>query len=148
MFKFLVLEHANTIFVIGILIEAMVFLVSAFEWKSGDSKEYAWERVFLQLAKKDEVGITGDTDFSKESLEVTQSQQIDKIMQSIIAINASVNQLNDATKRLTRSLELMEKNYETMSESTQKYQQQIDTLRSKIADANNKLNTFENYKIQ
>ena len=48
MFKFLGWRQANTIFIIGILVEASVFFISAFDW-GGDTKEYQWERVFPQL---------------------------------------------------------------------------------------------------
>lgn len=147
-FKFLVWEHANTIFTIGIIIEALVFLISAFEWSSGPEESYAWEKVFPQLSNKDSEDTDLDLNLSPEALEGTKSQQMEKIMQSIVSINGSVNQLNEATKKLTRSVEVMEGNYEKMSSSTSKYQQEIDTLSAKIADANKKLNTFDNFNFK
>lgn len=112
-FKFLVWEHANTIFTIGIIIEALVFLISAFEWSSGPEESYAWEKVFPQLSNKDSEDTDLDLNLSPEALEGTKSQQMEK-----------------------------------MSSSTSKYQQEIDTLSAKIADANKKLNTFDNFNFK
>ena len=48
MFKFLGWQFANELFILGLSIEAIVFLISAFERKTED-KEYNWENVFPQL---------------------------------------------------------------------------------------------------
>lgn len=138
MFKFLGLKYANTIFVVGIFIEAIIFLISAFDW-SVEKKEYEWERVFPQL---DEEG--NPTGLISGSIaEGTQQQQIEQIMNTIIALNTSVNELNSATKKHT--VENMDKNYENISQSTQRYQQELDNLRDKIATANSRLQGFDSF---
>ena len=48
MFKFLGWNYANEMFVVGLSIEALVFLVSAFE-RTTEDKEYEWDNVFPQL---------------------------------------------------------------------------------------------------
>lgn len=48
MFKFLGWNYANQMFVVGLSIEALVFLVSAFE-RTTEDKEYEWDNVFPQL---------------------------------------------------------------------------------------------------
>ena len=48
MFKFLGWSFANELFIVGLSIEAVVFLISAFERKE-EEKEYQWENVFPQL---------------------------------------------------------------------------------------------------
>ena len=58
MFKFLGWNYANQMFVVGLSIEALVFLVSAFE-RTTEDKEYEWENVFPQL--DGENGNTPDT---------------------------------------------------------------------------------------
>ncbi|MDB4107320.1 hypothetical protein N8368_03415 [Bacteroidia bacterium] len=139
-FKFLGLRYFNYVFVVGIIIEAMVFLVSAFDW-SGDDKGYEWEKVFPQL---DENGLSDYTS-NQVIAEGTQQQQVQKIMESLVTLNSSVSELNAATQKLTKSLEIMEKNYEIVSESTQKYQTEIDSLRSKISAANSQLKVFDKF---
>ena len=131
MFKFLGLKHAITIFVVGIFIEAIIFLISAFDW-SVEKKDYEWEKVFPQL---DEDG-NPTVPLSSSMLEGTQQQQIEHIMNTIISLNNSVNELNSATRKLTHTVENMEKNYENITQSTQRYQQELDNLRDKLASAN------------
>jgi gliding motility-associated protein GldL len=116
MFKFLGLKYANTIFVAGIFIEAIIFLISAFDW-SVEKKDYEWEKVFPQL---DEDG-NPNVPMSSGMIEGTQQQQIEQIMNTIISLNHSVNELNSATRKLTHTVENMDKNYETISQSTQRY---------------------------
>ncbi len=142
MFKFLGWRYANYIFVFGILVEALVFLVSAF---AGSKKKdnYEWEKVFPQLKSDDEL-----LDISSSMVEGTQQQQIQKIIETIVVLNNSVNELNEATKKLTNSVSTMEKNYENITESTQKYQREIDNLSSKIAHANDSLSELENFNYQ
>ncbi len=51
MFKFVGWDYANELFITGLSIEALVFLVSAFE-RTTDDKEYQWENVFPQLTSE------------------------------------------------------------------------------------------------
>ena len=139
-FKFVGWSHADRIFIVGIVIEAVVFLISAFDW-SGGRTGYQWEKVFPQLGD--------DVDFENaipaNLAEGTQQQQVQRIMETIVSLNSSVNELNSATQKLTSSVEMMEKNYETVTESTRKYQVEIDLLRDKIAAANERLKAFEHF---
>jgi prefoldin subunit 5 len=142
MFKFLGWRHANTIFIVGILVEASVFFISAFDW-GGDTKEYQWERVFPQLDPED-----NSSSISSIALaEGTQQQQIQKIMGTMMTLNLSVTELNNATEKLTKSVSMMEKNYSIVSESTQKYQTEIDNLSNKIARANERLQDFDKFNF-
>lgn len=142
MFKFLGWRYASTIFVVGILVEAVVFLVSAFDW-SEESKSYEWEKVFPQLDNESESNYSTSPDLA----EGTQLHQVQKIMETVITLNASVNELNAATKKLTNSVNMMDKNYEIVSETTQKYQVEMDSLRSKISSANAQLKDFDKFNV-
>jgi hypothetical protein len=140
MFKFIGWRHANTIFIVGILVEAAVFFISAFDW-GGNKKEYDWERVFPQL--EDENGFGNSSNMAMA--EGTQQQQVQKIMETVMTLNSSVSELNKATEKLTNSVAMMEKNYDIVTESTQKYQTEIDSLREKIAGANEQLQDFDKF---
>jgi energy-coupling factor transporter transmembrane protein EcfT len=140
MFKFLGWRQANTIFIIGILVEASVFFISAFDW-GGDTKEYQWERVFPQLDDEN-----NSSNISSVAL-AEGSQQIQKIMGTVMTLNSSVTELNNATEKLTKSVSMMEKNYGIVTESTQKYQIEIDNLRNKIAGANDRLQDFDRFNF-
>jgi len=141
MFKFLGWPYANYIFIGGIAVEAIVFLISAFDWSS-DSKSYNWEKVFPQL---DEEGSENYGAASTALAEGTQQQQVQKIMETIGTLNNSVTELNKATLKLTKSVEMMEDNYETVTASTKKYQEEIDSLRTKISSANEQLKGFDKF---
>ena len=140
---FLGWRHADIIFVFGILVEAVVFLISAFDWGSKKST-YEWEKVFPQLNNDNDNELV----ISQGIAEGTQQQQIQKIMDTIVTLNSSVTELNSATKKLTNSVETMEKNYESVTESTKKYQIEIDNLRVKISHANQKLKEFDSFNYQ
>jgi septal ring factor EnvC (AmiA/AmiB activator) len=124
------------------LVEASVFFISAFDW-GGDTKEYQWERVFPQLDDEN-----NSSNISSVALaEGSQQQQIQKIMGTVMTLNSSVTELNNATEKLTKSVSMMEKNYGIVTESTQKYQIEIDNLRNKIAGANDRLQDFDRFNF-
>lgn len=142
MFKFLGWRYANEVFIVGVIVEAIVFLISAFDWTSSD-RNYRWERVFPQLNDD-----STDSDINLSMLEGTQQQQIQKIMETLVNLNRSVNELNAATKKLTDSVGTMEDNYESIAKSTKRYQQELDHLSAKISRANDSLRTLENFNYQ
>ena len=124
------------------MVEASVFFISAFDW-GGDTKEYQWERVFPQLDDEN-----NSSNISSVALaEGSQQQQIQKIMGTVMTLNSSVTELNNATEKLTKSVSMMEKNYGIVTESTQKYQIEIDNLRNKIAGANDRLQDFDRFNF-
>lgn len=141
MFKFLGWPYANYIFIGGIAVEAIVFLTSAFDW-STNKKDYNWEKVFPQL---DEEGRETYNVASTAIAEGTQQQQVKQIMETIVTLNSSVTELNKATQKLTKSVEMMEDNYESVTNSTKKYQEEIDNLRTKISSANEQLKGFDQF---
>lgn len=149
LFKFMGWKFADYLFMIGLIGEAFIFLISAFEWKSY-RHEYKWDRIFPQLREKDEADELEELE-SVENIEsvasVTREQQLEKILNSIVSLDNNLQHLNEATGRLNKTVEMLEKNYETMSQSTLEYQQQINSLKIKIASANDRLKEFENYKF-
>ena len=59
MFKFLGWNFANEMFILGLSIEAVVFLISAFERQTEDD-DYKWEQVFPQLTSDSADGNSAD----------------------------------------------------------------------------------------
>lgn len=144
LFKFLGLEGADALFIVGLLGEAIIFLISGAQ-PIFKHQPYKWERLFPQLKKEDDdleaVAVTID------GAQATQEQQIQQIIQSIIGLNNSVENLNNATQRLTTYVDKLETNYEMVNSSTLDYHKEINSLKIKIASANDKLKEFENYKF-
>lgn len=144
LFKFLGLEGADALFIVGLVGEAIIFLISGAQ-PIFKHQPYKWERLFPQLSR-DEAGIEA-AKVTIDGAEATQEQQIQQIIQSIIGLNTSVDNLNNATQRLTSYVDKLETNYEMVNSSTLDYHKEINSLKIKIASANEKLKEFENYKF-
>lgn len=148
LFKFLGWKHADLLFMIGLIGEAIIFLISAFDYKLS-RPNYQWERLFPQLKEKSDNEENLD-DFGLEELEataeITKEHQLQKMLDSIITLDNNLQSLNEATKKLNNTVDMLERNYEGMSQTTLEYQQQVNSLKIKITAANERLKEFENYK--
>lgn len=144
LFKFVGWNGADILFIIGLVGEAIIFLISGMQPVS-IGKMFHWERIFPQLtAEEHNVNVE---EMTLAGAEATQEQQVHKIMDSILALNNSVQVLNGATQKLTGFVEKLESNYEMVNNSTLDYHKEINSLKIKIANANEKLREFENYKF-
>jgi chaperonin cofactor prefoldin len=141
MFKFLAWNFGDILFIVGLTTEAIIFLISAFEFKYF-KKDYEWDKVFPQL-KSEEESYAPDLNL----LENTQEQQITKIMESLVILHSSAVSLNTATRRLNDSIEKIDKNFDLISESTNSYQKELNNLRDKLASANDHLKAFDKFKV-
>jgi len=143
LFKFVGWKEADTLFIVGLIGEAIIFLISG-ALPVVQSQSFRWDRVFPQLRDK---GVEEIPEMTVEAAHMTQEQQIEKVMQSIVALNNSVDYLNKATQKLSSSVEKLDDNYDKVTESTLDYQKEINSLKIKIAAANERLKEFENYKF-
>ena len=94
MFKFLGWNYANEMFVVGLSIEALVFLVSAFE-RTVEDKEYEWENVFPQLNNGD--GETPDTK--------GYAQAMNEFGKTLSALNKEMTEMGAALKEMRTGME-------------------------------------------
>ena len=93
MFKFLGWNYANQMFVVGLSIEALVFLVSAFE-RTTEDKEYEWDNVFPQLNGE---GDGADTP--------GYSKAMDDFGKTLSALNKEMADMGSALKEMRSGLE-------------------------------------------
>ena len=93
MFKFLGWNYANQMFVVGLSIEALVFLVSAFELTTED-KEYEWDNVFPQLNGE---GDGADTP--------GYSKAMDDFGKTLSALNKEMADMGSALKEMRSGME-------------------------------------------
>jgi hypothetical protein len=142
MFKFLGWAFGDVLFLVGLTTEALIFLISSFEYKTTSKSSYEWDRVFPQL-KPSSTPVEPDL----KMIEGTHEQQITKIMESLITLHSSVLSLNTATKKLNETIEKIDRNYDIITESTNSYQKELNNLRDKLASANDNLKEFENFRI-
>jgi gliding motility-associated protein GldL len=93
MFKFLGWNYANQMFVVGLSIEALVFLVSAFE-RTTEDKEYEWDNVFPQLNGE---GDGADTP--------GYSKAMDDFGKTLSALNKEMADMGSALKEMRSGME-------------------------------------------
>ena len=93
MFKFLGWNYANQMFVVGLSIEALVFLVSAFE-RTTEDKEYEWDNVFPQLNGE---GDGADTP--------GYSKAMDDFGKTLSALNQEMADMGSALKEMRSGME-------------------------------------------
>jgi len=94
MFKFLGWNYANQMFVVGLSIEAFIFLISAFE-RTVEDKEYDWENVFPQL--KNGAGNTPDMK--------GYAQAMSEFSQTLNTLNKEMSEMGTALKKIRSGLE-------------------------------------------
>ena len=142
LFKFLSWPYAEEIFIIGLTSEAIIFLISAFEWKT-PSKRYEWDRLFPELrageepAEDDEVAASIERQVKKKQL----SQMVEELQ----AMSNAADTLNRAAEQLTHSISKAENKYQQMSDATEHYKRELDKLRNRLIATNFALEHMEEY---
>lgn len=105
--KYLLFTWANTFLIVGLTVEALVFIVSAFELRRVE-KDYKWEKLFPQLLREDESPI-------ERLEELVEKANLDPII----------------IEKLSRSVELLEQNITKMSEvsNTAQFAEHIERMK-------------------
>ncbi|MDP1727907.1 MAG: gliding motility protein GldL [Bacteroidota bacterium] len=123
MFKFLGWSYANEMFVAGLSIEAVVFLISAFE-RNTEDKDYHWENVFPQLTGGD-----GNTS-------------------SNTGYGDAMTQFAGTLNELTIQLKEMNKSIQQIKIEMQNSANKSIEMHSRIAEFNEQMDTYNNHMRQ
>ncbi|MCB0841732.1 MAG: gliding motility protein GldL [Bacteroidetes bacterium] len=133
LFKILHLDGANLMLIIGMGVEAGVFLISAFDFPAED---YEWERVYPQLASADwEPETTGLEPFNPESMRLD-SSVFDDLSTTLVGLNDNVGKLSSVTDAAGATNEYATK----IKEATGK----IDSLNQSYSSAVTSMSGFAN----
>jgi len=108
LFKILHWEGANTMLILGMGTEALIFFMSAFEKKP---KDYKWERAYP--------GILDPEDVDDDNITVT--QQLDQMLNDVGVDNKVIKNLGDGLKKLSNSASGLG----DVAEGTKKYNTQM-----------------------
>ena len=108
LFKILHWEGANTMLILGMGTEALIFFMSAFEKKP---KDYKWERAYP--------GILDPEDVEDDNITVT--QQLDQMLNDVGVDNKVIKNLGDGLKKLSNSASGLG----DVAEGTKKYNTQM-----------------------
>jgi len=127
MFKFLGWKYANEMFVIGLSIEALVFLTSAFE-RQTDDEEYKWEEVFPQLK--------GNAD--GEGIQNQYKTAMEALSKAMTDMSTQVQEMNKSMELIKNSALLSSKAAELMTHKLEDYNQLMEKYNSNIREINNK----------
>jgi len=132
MFKFLGWNYANEIFIVGLTSEAIVFLISAFQWKT-TSNTYRWENLFPQLIndkvdENEKISIReGFNDYYKNTEAVTRSvETLEKSIKNLALVSEG---LADSVKKISAQMSNLES-------SSQNYEEELTQLKNRLSQAN------------
>ena len=137
MFKFLGWDYANEFFLVGLTMEAVVFSISAFEFKKKKiiavpPKVYNWENVFPQL--RDEFGSTTPDGFSK--IFEDNMTNTSTIIKSLENFNLSIEKLNAVTGALAENVNRISGHIEKIENTTENYALEMKLLKENIKQIN------------
>lgn len=128
MFKFLGWQFANELFIVGLSIEAIVFLISAFERKTED-KEYNWENVFPQLQQANAAQDANTKGYSEAMAQF--SSTLTDLTTQLKDVTGSLNQIKD-------ELSMSAQNSASMKEKMSEFTDLMDTYNSNLKVINQK----------
>jgi len=128
MFKFLGWEYANEIFIIGLTTEAMVFLVSAFQWNSNESG-YKWEKVFPALTS-DVDNEMGKIDFTKSVQDYYESTV--KIVDSVQKLDKAMKTMASTSETLSVSAKSISDRMDRMEKTSSQYEHEFSEMKSRL----------------
>ena len=127
MFKFLGWNYANQMFVVGLSIEALVFLVSAFE-RTTEDKEYNWDNVFPQLN-----GGEGESADTKGY-----AQAMDDFGKTLGALNKEMANMGAALKEMRNGMEKVG----SLSSQVDDLSKEVSSYNSHLKQMNAKFQEF------
>lgn len=135
MFKFLGWDYANEFFLVGLTTEAVVFTISAFEYKSRedeeDEKVYNWENVFPELLN--EKNANSETLAVLTKMSEANAVGVAAISQSIEQFNQAISNLNSVTGNLSRSMATMASHIEKIENTSEGYALEMQKLKNSVA---------------
>jgi uncharacterized protein YukE len=128
MFKFLGWEYADTLFLVGLTTEALIFLYSGIQFKQKE-KELKWERVFPQIDPR----FKGKS----EKIDLADAQEVyfkntKQLVSSISSFSSTINALNEAVNKLNTDVERIGTSIERIDKSSASYEQELEQLSKRI----------------
>jgi gliding motility-associated protein GldL len=131
MFKFLGWQFANELFILGLSIEAIVFLISAFERQTED-KEYHWENVFPQLQQD-------GTDAQSTN---SYADAMAQFSATIVELNNQMKSMSSSVAQIKSELEANAKNSAEMQSRMSEFNELMQTYNGNLRKVNDKYNNI------
>lgn len=137
MFKFLAWPYANQLFLIGLTTEAVIFLISGFEFRKPAPERLRWERVFPQIDPKFR-GEYEQIDLS--SIHEIYFRNTKAVVESVEGLNGNLSKLTEATEKIAGTVAQLGTNLERIDKATTHYEGELNELSERMKS----LNTFYN----
>ena len=132
MFRFLNFGPANQMLMVGLLTEAIVFFISAFEMKKDDIV-YQWDKLFPSLTKDGESKIEQlDQLLEKANLD---PMVIERLTKSIEKLEQNVSKMNAISDTASLNEHIMR-----MKQTSENFEREITKLNSSISEMNDYYN--------
>ncbi|MGB0432441.1 MAG: gliding motility protein GldL [Bacteroidia bacterium] len=144
MFKFLGWNYADTLFLVGLTTEAIIFLYSGIEFKKQENS-LKWEKVFPQLdpryrGEKNQIDlIEAQEIYFKNTKQFVNS--ISSFTSTMVSLNDSINKLNSDVERIGTSIEKIDKassTYEYELEQLAKRMHNLNAAYGQVSEAASK----------
>ena len=135
MFKFLGWRFANELFIVGLSIEAVVFLISAFERKTED-KEYNWENVFPQLNQA--ANAQADTQGYSDAMA--------QFSETLVSMTTELKSVTESLNQIKGELQSSAQNTSDMKDKMADFNSLMDNYNSNLRQVNEKYNQILNSK--
>lgn len=133
MFKFLGWQFANELFIVGLSIEALVFMISAFE-RQTDEKEYQWENVFPQLENGSGEGAS--TAGYKDAM--------DQFSSTLKELSGQLKDVTGSLQQIKNELESSAQNSADMKVKMNEFNQLMENYNGNLKTINEKYNNILN----
>ncbi len=134
MFKFLGWSYANEMFVAGLSIEAVVFLISAFE-RNTEDKDYHWENVFPQL--NSETGPDGNETGGY-------ADAMTQFATTLTDLTLQLNEMNKSMQVMKSEIHNSASRSKEMQSRISEFNEQMDTYNNHMRQINQKYNSLLN----
>ena len=153
MFKFLGWNHANEFFMVGLTVEAIVFTISAFEYKQRKDveklKKYKWENVFPELLEAGDGKVNSAELFAQIAQE--NAAHTSAMVKSLEYFNQSIEKLNTVTSQLADNVSSVSQHILAIEKSTNTFAAELDSLKDNVKlnsthfnKLNGTINQYEN----
>ena len=130
MFKFMGWQFANELFIAGLSVEVVVFLVSAFE-RQTDDKEYKWENVFPQLGS--EGSGNADTQQYQEAMKQFAST-LTELTQQLGSVTNSIGTMKSELENSAKNSTEMKNKMAEFNELMGQYNNNLKTINDKYTE--------------
>lgn len=138
LFKVIDTPYADYIFITGLVVEILVFLVSAFVF-SEQQKPLAWERVFPELARdvneEDEVDIP-ETGEDGEVLEIQPAQSVASLGTNMQEVSQNLAVIAESFRQMRVTITHLDNSVNQLHHANAGYKEEMQTLKRNLADIN------------